>query len=486
METYLQQRRWWALGAACLILLVESATLIHTRWVEDESWLATEAWTLVREGVVRMPTFPADPRFHADVSPPVYIHTLAASFRLFGLGIPQARLVSALSGVGLVIIVFLLASDIGGPSCGVLAALIAATDTFIVVASRTTRAEAENALLCWLATLLCFRAIQRRSLRLTCLSGVTCGLAMLCHPLSLAVFASLLLFFLMEYGWNIWKRPFALVFALSAVSLLVPYLFWCFSDAAHVAGFQDMYISKMREPFAERILGEADRWSDYVGFTSQRVPLPVHIPMRIHLPIILGAAFLFLFRHNRKLALAALTFLAVTVAWFFYMVNKGPRYLILPAPLFAIVLAYFAVHYRPQGRRIAVAALVLVLLTQVAGNVYWLYEFRTASYPDVARQLRQIVPLEASVYGAGTFWLALHDRTYFSFDRTPFEFARQILRPQYLILFDRVMMHGSGHGIDSFAAERSQQASFVRSHGRLAGYVSNPFYGNIEIYQVFY
>jgi 4-amino-4-deoxy-L-arabinose transferase-like glycosyltransferase len=475
------------LSAACLFLLFESAILIHTRWVEDESWLATEAWTLVQEGVVRMPTFPADPRFQADVSPPVYVYTLAASFRLFGLGIPQARLVSAVAGVGLVIVVFLLASDLAGPLCGMLAALIAATDTFLVVAARTTRAEAENAFLCWLAILLCYWAIQRSSLWFACASGVASGLSMLCHPLSLAVFVSIVLFFFMKYGRGVWKQPLAQVFAVSSLALLVPYLLWCFSDAAHIAGFRDMYISKVVEPMAERILGEADRWSDFIGLSSQRVPLPFRLPLRIHIPIILGAAFLFLYRHNRKLALPALTVLAVTVAWFFYMVNKGPRYLILLAPLFAIVLAYFAAHYRkPRWRAVAIAAFVVVLLTQLASNAYWLYEFRAARYPDVAQQLRRIVPAEASVYGAGTFWLALHDRTYFSFDRTPFAFAIQTLRPRYLILFDRVMMHGSGHGADEFAAQRDQETAFVRSHGILAGSVSNPFYGDLEIYQVSY
>ena len=71
MERDLKQRSWLVLAAACLFLLFESAILIHTRWVEDESWASTAAWTLVQEGVVRMPTFPADPRFRVDVSPPV-------------------------------------------------------------------------------------------------------------------------------------------------------------------------------------------------------------------------------------------------------------------------------------------------------------------------------------------------------------------------------------------------------------------------------
>lgn len=487
LESILKRRSRLALAGACFLLLLQSAILIHTRWVEDESWVSNEAWTLVQEGRVRMPIFPADPRFNADVTLPVYQHTLAASFGIFGLGIPQARLVSALFVAGVVIVVFFMASDIAGPMCGMLAALLAATDTFLVVAARTARPEAHTALLCWLALLLCYRAVQRHSVKLGFAAGAACGLGLICHPLALAFLGAIGLFYCMQYRWRVFREPLVWVFFVTALSPVVLYVLWCFSDSAHIACFHDMYTNKAGEPMRERIFGEADRWRDFIGLSSQRVALPFPVPFRIHIPIILTCAFAFLFRKDRKLAIPALTLLAVNIGWFFYMVNKGPRYLAVLSPLFAILLAYYVVQSQDRRwHKIAVAAVVLVFLTQVAGNAYWMYKSRAADYPVVARELQQIVPPGASVYGITTFWLALHDRTYYAYDRTPFAFAREKLQPQYMILYDRVMSHGSGHGADDFEKLRADATEFVRGHGTLAGRVSNEFYGDLEIYHLSY
>lgn len=475
------------LAAACLLLLLQSVILIHTRWVEDESWLSNEAWTLVQEGTVRMPIFPADPRFSGDVTLPVYTRVEAASFALFGLGIPQARLVSALFVLGVVFVVFFLGREIGGPWCGGLAALLAGTDTFLIVAARTARPEAVTAFLCWLALLFCYRAVQRHSVKWAFAAGIACGLGLMCHPLTLAFMGIIGLFFLMRYRWGVFREPLVWVFVITALSPIVPYVLWCFSDAAHIAGFRDMFVAKAGEPLRERIFGEADRWSDFIGLGSQRVALPFRVPLRLHIPIILTCAFVFLFRRNRKIAIPALTVLAVNIAWFFYMVNKGPRYLALLSPLFAIVLGYLVAQSRQERwHKLAVAALGLVLLTQLAGNAYWLYKSRAADYPGIARELQQIVPPQASVYGATTFWMALHDRTYYAYDRTPFEYAVTRLRPQYLILYDRVMAHGSGHGDDDFVKLRTDATNFVQTHGQFAGKVSNDFYGDMEVYRVSY
>jgi hypothetical protein len=88
------------------------------------------------------------------------------------------------------------------------------------------------------------------------------------------------------------------------------------------------------------------------------------------------------------------------MGWLFFMITKTPRYLSILAPWFAIALAYFAVK-SGTGRQgnIANPALALVLLTQIAGNAFWLYRYRHAEYSAVSRQLQNIVPKGACVNG---------------------------------------------------------------------------------------
>src|SRR4051794_30996475 len=100
LEKSLTGRSWAVLAIACLLLILQFTVLISTRWVEDESWLSSEAWMLSKEGTARMAIFPADPRSVVSGSLPVYIHSLAASFSTFGIGVVQARLVSLVAGIG--------------------------------------------------------------------------------------------------------------------------------------------------------------------------------------------------------------------------------------------------------------------------------------------------------------------------------------------------------------------------------------------------
>jgi hypothetical protein len=216
------------------------------------------------------------------------------------------------------------------------------------------------------------------------------------------------------------------------------------------------------------------------------VPLLPHVPLRLHVALILIVAIAFFARKGGRYGLAALGLLAINLGWLLFLVNKGPRYLVMLSPLFAIALAYFAVRTAAgRYRKLGAAALVLVLLTQIGGNAYWLYRYRHADYAAVSRQLQNIVPRGASVYAIITFWMALHDRTYYAYDRTELEPAVTKLHPQYMILYDRVMMHGSGYD-DNWAPLREQATEFVRHHGTLAGRVSNEFYGDLEIYRISY
>jgi 4-amino-4-deoxy-L-arabinose transferase-like glycosyltransferase len=482
-----RRRAFILLAISCLILILESSILIRTRWVEDESWLASNSWAVVHEGQLRSPIFPGSPRSVVDVSPPIHPLSMAASFAVFGVGIPQARAVSAVAAVGLVIVTFFLGYEFGGPLCAGFAALLAATDTFLMIAARTARGEAETALLVWLAILLYYLATRRQSRKLALCSGLACGVGMVTHPLALPFTVCIGIFFLMRYGWGIWRQPLVWIFLCGAVLPLIPYAAWCFSDGAHIASFRDSYLAKAAEPFRGRLAGEVDRWSDFIGLSTQRVSLPVRVPVRLHIAVILVAAFAYLFRRNRNLAVPMLVLLSVNVLWWFYLVNKGPRYLVMITPIFALVLGYLLSRAREMRVRAPiVAACALVLLTQCAGNAYWIYKFRTADYPAVARQLRQIIPPGAKVYGATTFWMALHDRTYYAYDRTPFDYATRNLHPQYLILYDRVMVNGSGHGQDDFGALRTEASAFARQHGTLAGRVSNSFYGDLKIFRITY
>jgi len=103
----------------------------------------------------------------------------------------------------------------------------------------------------------------------------------------------------------------------------------------------------------------------------------------------------------------------------------------------------------------------------------------------VTRELRQLVPEGKAVYGAITFWMSLHDRPFWSYNRTPLNYVIAQLKPPYWILNDRVMMKGDG-AETAYDELRVKANAYARSHGTLVGKVNSPFYGELDVYHVNY
>jgi hypothetical protein len=225
--------------------------------------------------------------------------------------------------------------------------------------------------------------------------------------------------------------------------------------------------------------------SDFIGLGNQRIPLPFHIPYRLHIALMLIGAIVLLIRRWPRVAVDLAVVIGINLLWWLSMVNKSPRYITMLAPIFAITVGagLVAAAKNVRWKRAAVAAGLVCGLSQLAGNAFVIYRYRSADYEAVGRRLREIIPPAASVYGAVTFYLALHDRQYYSYARLSFPDALA-LHPQYLILYDRVMMHGSGSGLDDFRELRTQASEFVKEHATLAGRISNEFYGDMEVYRV--
>lgn len=472
---------------ACLLLLIQCLTFAGTRFVEDEGWNSDISLTWVREGRLRMSSFPTDFTSQVDARPPLLPLAMGETFRLFGTGVLQARLSSILAGMGVVIVAYFLGLELGGLWAAQVSALLMACDNFLLITARSARPEPHTTLFASLGILLYYVSRRKDSAWWSFLGAVSIGVAINFHPLGIGFAAAAGLLLLMELGFGVVKSRRAWSFVLGLAVSIAPYAMWLSSDELHRAGFRATYLSRATGSLWERIGGEVSRLSDFVGLGNQRLPLPFHLPYRLHIAVILGAALLYLFRLRPRLAGEMAAVVGVNFLWWVYMVNKSPRYITALTPIFAVAVAtaLVAAAKNVRRQRAALAIGLVFGLSQLAGNALLLYRFRHADYAQVTRQLRAVIPAGAAVYGITTFYLAMNDHPYYSYDRTALEYAMAHLpAPRYLILYDRVMMHGSGHGADDFEALRGQAAEFVKAHGTLAGRVSNEFYGEMEVYRV--
>lgn len=476
-----------ALVFACLLLFVQGVVLLQTRWVEDESWNTDESVTWMREGRLRMSSFNADLASVVDVRPPLTPLGMGTTFRLFGIGIVQARMFSLIAGIGTVIVVWFLALSLWSPLAASLSAIGAATDLFIVIASRTARPEIHCAFFCSLALLLFYQARAKNSFWLALFSSISIGIALNFHPHGIGFVAAFGILLLIEFRarFLLEKRFWAL--PAGVIVSIAPFAIWISSASVNIEAFRQVYMGRMAVPLSEKLAAEWQRYADFLGFGNLKLPLLGSAPLRLHLALILIAAFVLVYCKNRKLAIELGVVVLINLLWWADQVNKGSRYFAVIAPILSVIVGIGLAQLWTMGKRQRQVAALLFLIyagTQLVGNALWIRLGRKADYPLVAEALRAAIPPGASVYGIITFYMALNDRVYYSYDRTPFSYALTNLHPQYLILWDRVMMHGSGTGVDDFGELRGQLTAFVRDQATLVAKIPNDFYGDLEVYRV--
>jgi len=472
---------------ACLLLLLQALTLYSTRWVEDESWYAVTAHTLMTRGELRVPIFQdGEPTASVDPRPPLTHIIMAGFFKVFGTSLYSARLPFLLSGLACIFLTYLLGCELGRPWVGLLGAVVLATDNLMFLASRTARPESMAAAFALLGVLVYLYSQRQNSVKLAFLSGLIVGLGTMVHVNSFAAALSAGVLAFIEFRWSVVRKPRPWAFAAGVLLVFSVFLVWALSDAAHRAEFSIMYGGGEGFPLSAIPHIEWIRYRDFLGIGSMRVNLPVNVPTRLHIVLALLLSALALYRYDRELLKSILCLILPAMAWWAYERNITSRYIATGSPYLSLLLAGAVVSlwkFKPAWHRSIAACTALLLLSQVAGNYMLLYIYRKADYADVTRQLRTIIPADAHVYGALTFWMSFNDMPYYSWNRTTVKYAVDH-GVNYLILNDRVLLHGSGQGGDDWIVRRTEAADFVRDHATLVGHAPNPFYGDLEIYRV--
>ncbi len=482
---HLQPR--WVVAILCLIFALQVLPLFGYRWVEDESWYSSTGYTLYREGNIRNGIFcELDIESKADTRPIAMPVTLASTFATLGVGPKQARIPEFLACLATIPIAFWLGRLLVSNEAGLLAALLVSVDNVVFLAARTVRPEAFVTFFGALAVLLYFLSRERESVGLAALSGVALGLSFNYHVVGFGVALSLGLLLLYEFRFRILRAKRAWALVLASVATLVPFAVWLFRDPVRLEAFRLLYGRGSKIPFVTLLHGEGIRYADFLGIGNQRLSfLPFPVPLRLHIALLIAASLTVLAWRRPKLFWTVVMLTVPSLFTWPQTGNPTVRYFAIIAPYFALAVGAAWVELRKTRWKPAFAAwCAVVVLSQIGGNLLVLRQARTANYPAVTRSLRAIIPADAHVYGAITFFVSLHDRPYYSWHRTPLSFAIQKLGVNYMILNDRVLLHGSGYGDDDWREIRETADAFVRTNADLVGRVPDAFYGDLEIYRV--
>jgi 4-amino-4-deoxy-L-arabinose transferase-like glycosyltransferase len=191
----------------------------------DEPGFVDVAVNVARHGAIATDAYigllPGAER-HVYWQPPVYFITLAACFKIFGIGLVQARLFSLMCGVAVVILTYLLARRHADRIPALIASGLLAISYWLVNPARFARMDVLCVALI-VATVLTYQvALTRPRLAWFAFSGILAGLAFVTHPIGVVAVATLSTHLVIQHPSRAWRDPrlYLVVACFTAAALL--------------------------------------------------------------------------------------------------------------------------------------------------------------------------------------------------------------------------------------------------------------------------
>lgn len=443
--------------AALLILAFATVTLWNLdrfpRVHGDEAWRLSPAYKLFTQGVYGSDLLAGllgTERHYFEFMPLMPLLEGAAT-RLFGVGVWQMRLPSALLGTLTLVLTFRLARRLADSLAGVISLLLllfwqwtASGDAYLasgvplVDASRIARYDILAAAL-GLGVLSCI-ATAREPIGpgRDFLSGLLAGLACLTHFYGLAWIPVLLLLLYLDrrdvQGQTAMRRAaFMLSGAMVGCSIWIAVIVANWADFAAQTMFFRGYQFDLLNPsfYVHNLLSEHSRYR-----------LGLRDPGGLGRPglwlLLLGAPAAVLWAshragrlHDREARVLLVPIIVFQLSFALLVKSKTFNHLVSIVPLVAILVACWMAwslrSLRRGWRALVQAALALTILQGASGIAHMLALAGQAEPPDrFFRELRQAVPASGRVLAPPEYWLALAGREHRSL-YLPFMLMQQTL-----------------------------------------------------------
>jgi 4-amino-4-deoxy-L-arabinose transferase-like glycosyltransferase len=494
---------------------------------EDEPWIAAAAYKLAKDGVYGSDLFAGyyGVDRHNYQHMPLYPLMQAVVFKASGVGVFQMRLLPVFSGLGLLVVVFLVGKQLGDERVGALAVVLMlglrisagddATGILFLDRVRVNRYDIAVPVFGLLALCAFFRAERRPAPGWYLLTGILTGLSSLSHLFGafwLPLFLGLLL-----YGWHGTVHR-AHTASLVILGFLLTWLPWL----AYIASGWEDYLGQMRfvasrfEVFdpsfyiSNALYGGGPISLDWMLKVLREQPwnrpgtwsVLVGIPVAFGAMAWSGAPERDRHRAARMLGVAALLQLLMFLV---LLKVKTVNYMIGLWPLGALLLAWLGIRLW-DSRSALMRVGILVLLALILGEGFTrVAHARTAArsispYEWFASEIARCIPAGSLVLGLQHYWLGLRQFSYrtwlmpinyahplYHHAPLPIEDVLDLVNPD-IILIDRHMarffeaasapdhpLHAMQTGFESFLARGRTEPICV---------IHNKTYGTMIVYRV--
>ena len=388
--------------AIYLLLTIPFLSTSPLIWA-DEGLLSEISWHLVKDGVFAQPLWAGYLGFeHFSVHPNyLYFLFLAFSFKILGVGIFQARLVSVLSGLFLMIFFYLFVEKMWRKKEAQIATILLFLNPLFILSARIVRQEMVTALFAFLAISFAILGLKKNRNNIF-LAGIFAGLTILAHLNGVFVsFAVLVLLFMKKIFVR--KREWNVIgyFILGITIALLPYLiFITIHWDIFFLQFSNMWSYRLPTGGAiilRNLLYEPQRWLK--GITT---------PLSLAIGII---AFLYFLPKIKKLQEIYIPLVVMILCYAFFDYHKYYGYFLLILPLFCLLSGRLFAKYisYKNTRVIALIALLLISVGYVGVEEYKVWRDLRSDYTAYCNKIKEIIDKPGVILGDNLYWFCFPD-----------------------------------------------------------------------------
>lgn len=452
-------QRWpsWVPLVAVLVLVMPLHLISLMRFPQpfvDEAWLASRAWSFVGTGHA-FGTLDAGvfDRFEGYWTLFSWFEALfrSLSIRAFGLSLFSMRLTSLISGLVLLVAIYVIARRLGGQRMALIAVVLVALSRGFFLSAHLARHDIMVAALGFGAVALSLIDRESPFPLKSILSGLALALAFEMHPNGAIYGPVILALYLNDHGWSIFRSRRFWGFAGGVlVGLSLYAAIHIFPYPATYTAFINLAYGASRTPLF--LVTDPNVWLGnlgsmgtlFLGFVTTATPL-----------VVIGVWLLWARRSADDQRLLVL-FIVLMLAFTVLVRNKFSYYAILFSPGAALVLAAFVTRLlsaRWPSSLLARGEMALawgLLLGAVVSSLTCMRGDLVSDYEAVLDRIRQVVPADSVVMGTQVTWFAIPNQRYLSWEQliyyqryapgSTLEDALTEFHPDFLIM-DSQMAH---------------------------------------------
>lgn len=464
-------------------------------WI-DEGWFINPAFNLAFHGffgTTMMPDFYNIAHF-TYWQMPLYMVLVAISFKLFGFGIVQARMVSVFLGFFTILFTYLLGKELFTKKVGLLATSLLIVNPLFFRVAREVRMDIAVACFTLIALYFLVMALKRSKHKYYFCSGLFAILSFLSHPNGIFCIISIILIYC---SCRIDFKNLKIHFNLKEVVCLItgpliasiPYLYYISLD---FQAFKNQYevniLSSGNNPLINISL-ELIRYKELIyffgGLEGQITVLLIVTTLSL---ILFGMVYIL---KNRNKFSSKFLFIVISVPLVLLTVlviqKHSMWYLGIVLPyLFILMVVPFKIKFNHKNVKVSLAVLLIITITMSSLGIFSsIYQNKDYDYQTIQSQIQGYIPTGSVIVGDPQYWITLHNNyTYYDYHyMNSSDFQK--LRGGY-VLYDSgwdYVIHSDFFEGWCFNSIIIDTPTFLRTNCTLVGII--PFNQNINMSPIF-